>query len=60
MISYVYRHHLQYLGAMLMKDYSKYQFMEVNNQRRAAGLKDKIPDIEKSLEAVRFMKRQEV
>ncbi|KAI9666693.1 MAG: peptide chain release factor 1 [Bathelium mastoideum] len=29
---------------------SKYQFMEVNNQRRAAGLKDKIPDIEKTLE----------
>ncbi|KAI9688905.1 MAG: peptide chain release factor 1 [Bathelium mastoideum] len=37
---------------------SKYQFMEVNNQRRAAGLKDKIPDIEKTLETVRFLQRQ--
>ncbi|KAK8221904.1 peptide chain release factor 1 [Zalaria obscura] len=35
---------------------SKYQFMEVNTQRRAAGLKDKIPDIEKTLDTVRFLK----
>ncbi|KAK5125169.1 peptide chain release factor 1 [Meristemomyces frigidus] len=35
---------------------SKYQFMEVNTQRRAAGLKDKIPDIQKTLETVRFIK----
>ncbi|KAF2204097.1 prefoldin subunit [Delitschia confertaspora ATCC 74209] len=35
---------------------SKYQFMEVNTQRRAAGLKDKIPDIQKTLETVRFLK----
>ncbi|KAF2500155.1 Prefoldin, subunit 3 [Lophium mytilinum] len=35
---------------------SKYQFMEVNTQRRAAGLKDKIPDISKTLETVQFLK----
>ncbi|KAF4305551.1 putative prefoldin subunit [Botryosphaeria dothidea] len=35
---------------------SKYQFMEVNTQRRAAGLKDKIPDIQKTLDTVRFLK----
>ncbi|KAK5156476.1 peptide chain release factor 1 [Oleoguttula sp. CCFEE 6159] len=34
---------------------SKYQFMEVNTQRRAAGLKDKIPDIQKTLDTVRFL-----
>ncbi|RAL00676.1 tubulin-binding prefolding complex subunit PAC10 [Aspergillus ibericus CBS 121593] len=35
---------------------SKYQFMEVNTQRRGAGLRDKIPDIKKTLEMVRFLK----
>ncbi|EOD48134.1 putative prefoldin subunit [Neofusicoccum parvum] len=35
---------------------SKYQFMEVNTQRRATGLKDKIPDIQKTLDTVRFLK----
>lgn len=35
---------------------SKYQFMEVNTQRRAVGLKDKIPDIQKTLDTVRFLK----
>ncbi|EYE98160.1 tubulin-binding prefolding complex subunit PAC10 [Aspergillus ruber CBS 135680] len=35
---------------------SKYQFMEVNAQRRAVGLRDKIPDIKKTLEMVRFLK----
>lgn len=40
---------------------SKYQFMEVNTQRRAQGLRDKIPDIKKTLEMVRFLKaRKEV
>ncbi|KAI8939486.1 peptide chain release factor 1 [Plenodomus lindquistii] len=34
---------------------SKYQFMQQNTQRRAAGLKDKIPDIRKTLETVRFL-----
>lgn len=38
----------------------KYQFMEVNTQRRAAGLKDKIPDIQKTLETVRFLKTRKV
>lgn len=30
--------------------------MESNTQRRAAGLKDKIPDIKKTLDMVRFLK----
>ncbi|KAI5806135.1 Prefoldin subunit domain-containing protein [Geopyxis carbonaria] len=34
---------------------AKYQFMEMNTTRRAAGLKDKIPDITKTLETVRFL-----
>ncbi|PWY91006.1 molecular chaperone Prefoldin, subunit 3 [Aspergillus heteromorphus CBS 117.55] len=39
---------------------SKYQFMEVNTQRRGQGLRDKIPDIKKTLEMVTFlqMRRQ--
>lgn len=35
---------------------AKYQYMEANQQRRAAGLKDKMPDIRKTLETVRFLK----
>ncbi|KAJ5891144.1 Prefoldin subunit 3 [Penicillium subrubescens] len=35
---------------------SKYQFMEVNTQRRGQGLREKIPDIKKTLEMVRFLK----
>ncbi|KAH7325007.1 prefoldin subunit 3 [Stachybotrys elegans] len=35
---------------------SKYQFMEVNLQRRMTGLKEKIPDIQKTLDTVRFLK----
>ncbi|MCJ1407191.1 peptide chain release factor 1 [Ptychographa xylographoides] len=38
---------------------SKYQFMEVNTQRRSAGLKDKIPDIQKTLDTVKFLKSRE-
>lgn len=34
---------------------SKYQFMEVNTTRRAAGLRDKIPDIRKTLDTVVFL-----
>ncbi|KAL8771769.1 MAG: hypothetical protein Q9209_002960 [Squamulea sp. 1 TL-2023] len=34
---------------------SKYQFMEVNTQRRAAGLKEKVPDIQKTLDMVQFL-----
>ncbi|WPG97330.1 Hypothetical protein R9X50_00010400 [Acrodontium crateriforme] len=35
---------------------SKYQFMEVNTQRRAMGLKENIPDMQKTLDTVRFLK----
>ncbi|KAH7154936.1 prefoldin subunit [Dactylonectria estremocensis] len=35
---------------------SKYQFMELNLQRRMTGLKEKIPDIQKTLDSVRFLK----
>jgi len=35
---------------------SKYQFMELNLQKRITGLKDKIPDIQKTLDTVRFLK----
>ena len=38
----------------------KYQFMEVNTQRRAAGLKEKMPDIQKTLDMVRFLKTRKV
>ncbi|UQC81054.1 prefoldin subunit [Colletotrichum lupini] len=34
----------------------KYQFMELNLQKRMAGLNDKIPDIQKTLDSVRFLK----
>ncbi|CAG8275436.1 unnamed protein product [Penicillium salamii] len=34
---------------------SKYQFMEVNAQRRGQGLREKIPDIRKTLDMVRFL-----
>ncbi|KAL2752106.1 hypothetical protein ACRALDRAFT_1066173 [Sodiomyces alcalophilus JCM 7366] len=35
---------------------SKYQFMELNLQKRKTGLKEKIPDIQKTLDSVRFLK----
>ncbi|KAF7860578.1 uncharacterized protein EAF02_010812 [Botrytis sinoallii] len=35
---------------------SKYQFMEVNQQKRVAGLKINMPDIQKTLDTVRFLK----
>jgi len=38
----------------------KYQFMEQNLQRRVAGLKDKMPDIQKTLDTVRFLKLRKV
>lgn len=34
--------------------------MEVSTQRRAAGLKDKIPDISKTLETVQFLNMRKV
>lgn len=38
----------------------KYQFMETSMQRKAAGLREKIPDIQKTLDAVRFLKTRTV
>lgn len=38
----------------------KYQFMESSTQKRALGLKDKIPDIEKTLETVQFLASRDV
>jgi prefoldin subunit len=35
---------------------SKYQFMELNLQKRMTGLKEKIPDIQKTVDSVRFLK----
>jgi len=35
---------------------SKYQFMQSNTDRRAQGLRDKIPDIQKTLDVVQFLK----
>lgn len=34
--------------------------MEVNLQRRMAGLKEKIPDIQKTLDTVKFLKLRNV
>ncbi len=34
--------------------------MEMNQQRRAAGLKDKMPDIQKTLDMVRYLKTRKV
>lgn len=45
---------------MLRNGGRKYQFMEVNTQRRAQGLKDKIPDIQKTLETVQFLQTRKV
>jgi hypothetical protein len=39
---------------------SKYQFMEVGLQKRVAGLKEKIPDIQKTLDTVQFLKTRQV
>ncbi len=38
----------------------KYQFMEQNLQRRVGGLRDKLPDIRKTLETVQFLKLRTV
>lgn len=38
----------------------KYQFMETSMQRKAAGLREKIPDIQKTLDTVRFLKTRTV
>jgi hypothetical protein len=39
---------------------SKYQFMQVNTDRRALGLREKLPDIQKTLDTVRFLKTRKV
>lgn len=41
-------------------DLRKYQFMEVNQQKRIAGFKINIPDIQKTLDTVRFLKTRKV
>ncbi len=38
----------------------KYQFMEANTQRRLEGLKEKVPDIQKTLDMVRFLETRKV
>ena len=37
---------------------SKYQFMSQNVERRAAGLREKLPEMRKSLDTVRFLRMQ--
>ncbi|KAL9625577.1 MAG: hypothetical protein Q9160_000290 [Pyrenula sp. 1 TL-2023] len=37
---------------------SKYQFMEVNTQRRAEGLRDKLPEMKGTLDVVNFLRLQ--
>ena len=34
--------------------------MEVNTQRRKAGLDEKVPDLQRSLDTVRFLKTRKV
>ena len=34
--------------------------MEVNTQKRSGGLNEKIPDIQKTLDMVQFLKRRKV
>jgi prefoldin subunit 5 len=47
-------------GVITREEHRKYQFMEVNLQRRMTGLNDKIPDIKKTLETVQFLKSRRV
>lgn len=37
---------------------SKYQFMSQNVERRAAGLREKLPEMRKSLDTVKFLRMQ--
>lgn len=46
--------------AMTDQVFRKYQFMEQSTEKRALGLKDKIPDIQKTLETVQFLKSRDV
>lgn len=38
---------------------SKYQFMEQSTQRRLSGLQEKVPDIQKTLDMVLFLKNRD-
>ena len=44
----------------LLTLYSKYQFMQSNTEKRVVGLKDKIPDIQKTLDTVQFLQKRTV
>jgi prefoldin subunit 5 len=37
---------------------AKYQFMEANVQKRAAGLRDKLPEMESTLSTIRFLRQK--
>ncbi|KAI9670308.1 MAG: hypothetical protein M1831_006522 [Alyxoria varia] len=39
---------------------SKYQFMQANTEKRLSGLKEKVPDIRKTLDMVRFLQTRQV
>ena len=45
---------------LLLQLSRKYQFMEVSTTKRAAGLKEKIPDIQKTLATVQFLQKRKV
>jgi hypothetical protein len=60
MISYVLSFHPARKNNPLTSKSRKYQFMEQSTQKRALGLKDKIPDIQKTLETVQFLKSRDV
>lgn len=38
----------------------KYQFMEVSTQRRLEGLREKVPDIQSTLDMVQFLETRKV
>ena len=37
---------------------SKYTFMQQNVERRAVGLKEKLPEMKRTLEVVKFLKKK--
>jgi hypothetical protein len=59
MISYVHKYG-KLCATELSNARRKYQFMQVNTERRAGGLREKIPDIQKTLETVKFLKTRDV
>ena len=44
----------------MQSDVRKYRYMEVNLQQRKKGLLEKIPDIQKTLDMVEFLKKRRV